>query len=179
VRSRLDARFIPFVVTEFVALGGHATVFLILLTWQATTCKGMHVGKLLASWRRKVSLAVHAAHTDNVLRGLSAAADDVENASSSVGMSSHATAFFTRAMYGPQASPRFLAPRVGLRFSPPHIVLINVAGEFIVFSYALDSITIWSLLLSWFPGSPPFYFCPRSYSASCNRFLCNVPQFDF
>jgi hypothetical protein len=58
----------------------------------------MHVGKLLASWRRKVYLAVHVAYADNVLRGLSAAADGVEAASSSVGMPSHATAPFNRAM---------------------------------------------------------------------------------
>jgi hypothetical protein len=56
------------------------------------------MGKLLASRRRKVSLAVHVAHADNVLRGLSAAADGVETTSSSVGMPSLATALFTRAM---------------------------------------------------------------------------------
>jgi hypothetical protein len=49
-------------------------------------------------WRRKTSLAVHVAHAGNFLRGWSAAADGVEAASSSVGMSSHATALFTRAM---------------------------------------------------------------------------------
>jgi hypothetical protein len=40
--------------------------------------KGMHVGKLLDSWIRKVSIAVHVAHADNVLRGLSATGDGVE-----------------------------------------------------------------------------------------------------
>jgi hypothetical protein len=58
----------------------------------------MHVGKVLTSWRRHVSLAVHVAHADNVLRGLSVAADGVEASSSSAGMPSHATALFTRAM---------------------------------------------------------------------------------
>jgi hypothetical protein len=58
----------------------------------------MYVGKLLDSWRRKVSLAVHVAHADNVLRCLSAAADGVEAASSSAGMHAIATALFTRAM---------------------------------------------------------------------------------
>jgi hypothetical protein len=58
----------------------------------------MHVGKLLASWRRKFSLAVHVAHADNVLRGLSAVTDCGKAASSSAGIPSHATAFFTRAM---------------------------------------------------------------------------------
>jgi hypothetical protein len=48
------------------------------------------MGKLLASWRRKFSLAVHVAHADNVLRGLPVAADGVEAASSSIGMPSHA-----------------------------------------------------------------------------------------
>jgi hypothetical protein len=68
------------------------------LAKQASASKGMHVGKLLASWRRMVSLAVHVAYTDNVLRGLSAAVDGVDAASSSVGVTSHATALFTRAM---------------------------------------------------------------------------------
>jgi hypothetical protein len=60
----------------------------------------MYVGCLLfASWRQKVSLAVHVAHADNVLRGLSAAADGVEEAgSSSAGMPPPATALFNRAM---------------------------------------------------------------------------------
>jgi hypothetical protein len=52
----------------------------------------MHVGKLL------VFLVVCLAQADNVLRGLSAAADDVEAASFSDGVPSHATAFFTRAL---------------------------------------------------------------------------------
>jgi hypothetical protein len=46
----------------------------------------MNVGKVLASSRRNVSLAVHVAHADNVLHGLSAATDGVEAASSSAGM---------------------------------------------------------------------------------------------
>jgi hypothetical protein len=94
---RPDIRFIPFAVTEFT-LGGHATAFLTGLAKQAAASKGMHVGKLLASWRRKVSLPVHVARADNVLRGLSAAADGVEAASSSAGMPSPTTALFTRAM---------------------------------------------------------------------------------
>jgi hypothetical protein len=68
VRSRPEIRFIPFAVTEFGTLGCHATAFLTELAKQVATSKGMHVGKLLASWRRKVSLAVHVAHVDNVLR---------------------------------------------------------------------------------------------------------------
>jgi hypothetical protein len=68
------------------------------MTKQTAASKDMHVGKLLASWRRNVSLAVHVAHADNILRGLSAAADAVDAASSSAGMPSHATALFTRAM---------------------------------------------------------------------------------
>jgi hypothetical protein len=98
VRSRPDIRFVPFPVTEFCTLGGHATAFLTELPKQEAASQGMHVGKLLASMRRKVSLAVHVAHADNVLRGLSAAADGVEAVSSSVGMPSHATALFTRAL---------------------------------------------------------------------------------
>jgi hypothetical protein len=83
VRSRPDIRFIPFAVTEVGTLGGHATAFLTEMAKHAAVSKGMHVGKLLASLRRKVSLAVHVAHADNVLRGLSAPAYGVEIASSS------------------------------------------------------------------------------------------------
>jgi hypothetical protein len=98
VRSRPDIRFIPFAVTEFVTLGSHATAFLTGLAKQAAASKGVHLGKLLASWRRKVSLTVHVAPADNVLRGLSAAADGMEAASFSAGMPSHTMALFTRAM---------------------------------------------------------------------------------
>jgi hypothetical protein len=66
----------------------------------------MHVYKLLASWRRKVSPTVHVDHADNVLRGLCAAADDVEAASSSVGMSAQATAFLTMGRKHLRASSR-------------------------------------------------------------------------
>jgi hypothetical protein len=82
----------------FGTIGGLATAVLMEVAKQAAASKGMHMGKLLTSWRRKVSLAVHVAHTDNVLRGLSAAADGVETACSSVGMPSHATVMFTLAM---------------------------------------------------------------------------------
>jgi hypothetical protein len=98
VRSRPDIPFIPFAITELGALGGHATAFLTELSKHAAASKGMHVGKLLASRRRNVSLAVHVAYADSVLRGLSAAADGVEAAFSSAGMPSPATALFTRAM---------------------------------------------------------------------------------
>jgi hypothetical protein len=57
VRNRPDIRFIPFAVTEFDTLGGDATAFLTELAKQAAASKGMHVGKFLASWRRKVSLS--------------------------------------------------------------------------------------------------------------------------
>jgi hypothetical protein len=101
VRNRPEIRFIPFVVTEFGTLGGHATAFLTELAKQAAASKGMQVGKFLASWGRKVSLAVHVAHADNVLRAFSAAADGVGAASSSAGKPSHVTALFTRVM-GPR-----------------------------------------------------------------------------
>jgi hypothetical protein len=96
MRSLPDIQLIPFAVTEFGTLGGHATAFLTELAKQAAASKGMNVGKLLA--HRKVSLAVHLAHADNVLRGLSAAGNGVETAFFSAGMPSHATALFTRAM---------------------------------------------------------------------------------
>jgi hypothetical protein len=66
------------------------------------------VGKLLAFWHRKVSLAVHVAHAGILLRGLSAATDGLVAVSSSLGIPSPATAFFTRAMgrKRPHASSR-------------------------------------------------------------------------
>jgi hypothetical protein len=73
-------------------------LFLTKLAWEVAASKGIHVGKLLASWHGKAFLAVHDAHADNVLRGLSAAADDVEAASSLVEIPSRATAFFIRAL---------------------------------------------------------------------------------
>jgi hypothetical protein len=68
----------------------------------------MHLGKLLASWRRLVSLAVYVAHAENDLCGFSAATDGVEAATSSARVPSLATAFFTRAMgrKRPRASSR-------------------------------------------------------------------------
>jgi hypothetical protein len=68
VKIRPDIRFIPFVITEFGALGGLAMVFFTVLANQEAASKGLRVGKLLASWRRKVFLAVHDAHADNGLR---------------------------------------------------------------------------------------------------------------
>jgi hypothetical protein len=99
VKSRPDIRFICGHGIQCSRRPRHG--FLNGLARQAAAFKGMHVGKLLASWRRKVSLAVHVALADNVLRGLSAAADCGEAASSSDGMPSHAMAFFTRVM-GPK-----------------------------------------------------------------------------
>jgi hypothetical protein len=96
VRSRPDIRFIPFAITEFGTLGGHVMAFLTDLAKQAAASKGMHVGTLLKS--QKVSLAVHVAHSDNVLRDLSAAADGVEAASSLAGIPSPTMALFTRAI---------------------------------------------------------------------------------
>jgi hypothetical protein len=49
VRSRPDIRIIPFAVTEFGTLGGHATAFLTELAKHVAASKGMNVGKLLAS----------------------------------------------------------------------------------------------------------------------------------
>jgi hypothetical protein len=125
VRSRPDIRFIPFSLTEFGTLGGHATTaFLTELAKQAPDSKGMHVGKLLASWRRKFSLAVHVAHADNVMRGLSAVAHGVEAASSSVGMPSR------QPRHKPQSSPCFLERRVRCRLSPPRVVFSALGRSF-------------------------------------------------
>jgi hypothetical protein len=65
---------------------------------QAAAYEGMHVRKLLASLRRIASFAVHVAHADHFLRGLTAAAEGVEAASSSAGIPYPPTALFTRAM---------------------------------------------------------------------------------
>jgi hypothetical protein len=54
VRSRPDIRLIPFAVTELGTIGGHATAFCLTeLAKRAAASKGMHVGKLMASWRPK------------------------------------------------------------------------------------------------------------------------------
>jgi hypothetical protein len=50
---------------------GHATVYFIVeFDKEVAASKGMHVGKLMASSRRKVSLAdaVHVAHANKILR---------------------------------------------------------------------------------------------------------------
>jgi hypothetical protein len=96
---------------------------------QAAASKGMHVGKLLASWRRKVSLAVHVAHADNVLRGLSAVAHSVEAAYSSDGMRSHATAHVTRAMG--RKRPRASSSGVSRRLSPPRVAFSALPRSFL------------------------------------------------
>ena len=68
-------------------------LFLLRNYWES-----LYLLKTLASKRRKVSLDVHGAHADNVLRGLSAAEDGVEAASFSARVPSSATALFTRDM---------------------------------------------------------------------------------
>jgi hypothetical protein len=131
VKSRPDIHYIPLAVTEFGALGGHATALLAKLATQAVAFKGMHLGKLLASWPQNVSLAAHIAHADSILRGLSAAADDVE-AASSAEMPSPCTKLFTRAM-----------GRKRFRLSPLPVVFSALRGTFLcspVF-YLLDSCT--------------------------------------
>jgi hypothetical protein len=47
VRRRPDIRLVPFEITEFNALGDHATAFsLDLATQEEDASKGMHVGML-------------------------------------------------------------------------------------------------------------------------------------
>jgi hypothetical protein len=101
LRSRPDIRFTPFAVTEFGILGGHAMAFPTELAKHATASKGIHVGKLLASMRRKVSLTACVGHADNVLRGLSAATNGVEAASSSARMPSISCNGALHARHGP------------------------------------------------------------------------------
>jgi hypothetical protein len=62
------------------------------------------------------------------------AADDVDAAFASVWMPYHGTPFFTRAMYGPQASPCVLAWRVRRSLSPPRDVFSALRGSFVSFS---------------------------------------------
>jgi hypothetical protein len=129
VRSRpADIRFIPFAVTELGTLGDHATAFLTELAKRAPASKGMHVGKLLASWRRKVSLAVHVAHADNVMRGLSAAADRVE-----VDWDAFSCHGALHPRHGPQASPCF--PCVRRRLSPPRVAFSARPWSFLSLIY--------------------------------------------
>jgi hypothetical protein len=160
----------------------------------AAASKGMNVGKLLASWRRKVSLAVHVAHADNILRGSSSAADCVEATTSSAGVPSPRKAFFTRAMQW--AASVSVPPRVAreAQLVTSTFCVFSVAWEFIVFSScvlilcflwwvcvhfrtslcrALDCVTHLSLLPAWFF---PLFPCPRASSAYCTRkiFLNNI-----
>jgi hypothetical protein len=72
VRSRPDIRIIPFAVSEFGTLGGHATAFLTALAKQVASSR-------VASWCRKVSLAVHVAQADNVLREIESEIQTVYN----------------------------------------------------------------------------------------------------
>jgi hypothetical protein len=123
-KSRPNIRFIPFAVTELGALGGHATAFLDDLAKHATASKGMHVGKLLVSWRRTVSLAAYVPHAGNVLRGFSAIADYGEATSSCAGVPSHAPC------HGPQAFPFFLSRRVRRCLSPPSVAFFALRGSF-------------------------------------------------
>jgi hypothetical protein len=95
--------------------------------------KVMHVGKLLACSHETASLAMLVAHADNVLRDLSATANGLEAASSSVGKPSRAMAFFTRAI-----------GRKCLRDSPfavwgapSRLHAFIIALEFLVFSRAV------------------------------------------
>jgi hypothetical protein len=114
------------------------------------------MGKLLTSWRRKVSLAVHVAYVETVLRGMSAAADRVEVASSSDGIPFPATAFFfTRAM-----RPCFFSafPRVASEapLTTSTCCDFNVAWEFLLFSRdflarLVDSIGLLHFAVSWIP----------------------------
>jgi hypothetical protein len=91
------------------------------------------LGTSIFSPFRKVCLAVHIAHADNVLRG-SSAADDVEAASSSAGMPSHATAFSTRTMGSERrrASSRGAACRLHV------LCVLSVAWEFLVLECSIS-----------------------------------------
>jgi hypothetical protein len=120
---------------EFSSLGGHATAFLTELAKQAAASKGMHEGKLLACWRRKVSLTVHVAHADTVLRGFSAA---------TYGMEAPPRGFFLgwvafschgplHPSHGPQAPPYFLEQRVRRRLSPPRVAFSAWPRSFLSF----------------------------------------------
>jgi hypothetical protein len=61
--------------------------------------------QVFASWRRKLSLAVHVAHADNVLRGLFTTADDVEAASPSAGLPSSPAQWAASVPVLPRAAP--------------------------------------------------------------------------
>jgi hypothetical protein len=129
VNSRPDIRFIPFAVKEFGALEGHVAAFLELAIRVAAS-KGMRVGKLLASWDRKVTLAAHVAHADNVLRGLSVAADgDMCRGRFILGLEAFLCHGVLYPRHRSQAPPCFLARRVKRRLSPPRVTFSALLGS--------------------------------------------------
>jgi hypothetical protein len=105
------------------------------------------VGKLLASWRRKASLAAHVAHSDNVLRGLSGAADGVEAHSSSARMPSPATTFFTRVSVFPLAereAPLVASTCYAFRFVWEFLVLSCAYGARFVHNVVMLFVVSWT-----------------------------------
>jgi hypothetical protein len=84
---------------------------------------------------RSLSLSMSLTHVDTILRGLSAAADGAEGASSSVGMPSHATAFFTRAKGHKRPLTSSRGACGALVASTCRV--FNVGWEFLVLSCAL------------------------------------------
>jgi hypothetical protein len=131
----------------------------------------MHEGKLLASWRRNFSLAVHVAHADNVLRGLSTAADGVEATSSSDDISSRATAFFTRAMGGKR-------PCASSRNARSAACRLDALGFYRcvdsrVFSFALSSRCVHNHAMP--PFAVPWITLPSCNSCPLGRFSLYFP----
>jgi hypothetical protein len=105
-----------------------------------------------------LSLVVHVAHADNVLRGLSAAADVVEAAPSSVGMPSHATAFFTRAKWAASVSA---FPRVALEapLVTSMCCVSIVAWELHVVSYVFCARCVHNVVLPFADSWIPLHYC--------------------
>jgi fucose permease len=85
------------------------------------------------------------------MRGLPAAADGVEATSSSAGMPSHATAFFTLAM-GRKLARASLLPRAG---PPPRVAFGTSCGIDLVFSRVFCAgfvlVVVLPLCYAWIP----------------------------
>jgi hypothetical protein len=182
VRSRSDIRFIPFPITEFGTLVGHAAAFFTEMARQtaASACDAsgivvMHVGKLLSDACGQVVGPM-------APKGLS------RRPCCSCGQ--HVARFFRRrrrcggrfflawmkafschgALYprhGPQASPCVLERRVRRRLSPPRVIFSELPRSFVglicyvcaqcsaSFCRALDSVIFLPLLPFCFPARFP------------------------
>jgi hypothetical protein len=129
VRSRPDIRFIPFAVTEFGALGGHATAFSNELAKHATASKGMHVGKLLAPLRRK-GFSRRRCHSRGQRLARVVRRSGLWGGRFFLCWCAFSCHGILHLCHDPQAFPCFLARRVRRCLSPPSVTFLALRGNF-------------------------------------------------